>query len=42
MVKVPKYGSLVVDLRDVGYIVKFCVVEVGARGLMSKSGDDVL
>lgn len=37
----PKYEGLVADLKD-GYIVRFCSVEVGARGLVFKSVYNVL
>lgn len=34
--------SLVADLRDDAYMVRFCTLEVGARGLISKSAYDAL
>lgn len=37
MYKVPRYEGLVADLRNDGFMVRFCAVEVGARGLVSKS-----
>lgn len=36
-VQVTKYEGLVADLRDHGYMVKFCTIEVGTRGLISSS-----
>lgn len=37
IVKVSKYESLVADLRNRGYTVRFCSTEVGTTGLFTKS-----
>lgn len=37
MYRVAKYEGLVADLREEGYSVRFFTVEVGTRGLISKS-----
>lgn len=42
MFKVAKYEGLFADLGDDEYMVRFCGVEVSARGLASKSAYVVL